>query len=314
MLIVLAGLPGSGKSAVADDLGRALNCAVLGVDQAEAAMRRAAVSPSGPTHHAAYLVVGALAAEQLALGHDVIVDAASGPEMAREHWRELADQRHAELRFIVVEGGGEFPPWTDERLTLDSVNPRAANLRAALDYLAVGRRPAPRGSGATAPGRPHGAGMSFRLAAYAVCIDEGRVLLARWTGPGGDSSWTLPGGMVEPGEDPFAAVVREVAEETGCDAVVERLLGVDSRTIPAADRRPGQPDHQNVGIFYEVRITGGQLRPDPDGDIAESAWTPFSGVARLRRSSLVDVGIALARAAPATGHVAAVPVGGLIQH
>lgn len=174
MLIVVAGLPGSGKSTLAVDLGRALNCAVLGVDQAEAAMWRAGVSPSAPTHHAAYLVVAALAAEQLALGHDVIVDAVNGPEPARAQWRDLAGQMDADLKFIVVECGddrvfrdrighrsrtikglpeptwegvlrrrAEFPPWTDERLTIDSVNPRAANLQAALDYLSAGGGPHP---------------------------------------------------------------------------------------------------------------------------------------------------------------------------
>jgi predicted kinase len=168
VLIVIAGLPGSGKSTMAGDLGRALNCAVLGVDQTEAAMWRAGVSPSGPTHHAAYLVVGALAAEQLGLGHDVIVDAVNGPEPARAQWRELAGQVGAELRFIVVECGddavyrdrvehrtrdiegfpeptwegvlrrrSEFPSWTDERLTIDSVNSRETNLRAALEYLSA---------------------------------------------------------------------------------------------------------------------------------------------------------------------------------
>jgi predicted kinase len=168
MLIVVAGLPGAGKSTLATDLGGALNCAVLGVDQAEAAMWRAGVSPSGPTHHAAYLVVGALAAEQLALGHDVIVDAVNGPEPARAQWRELAVRLGTELRFIVVECGdddvyrdrlehrsrsiegfpeptwegvlrrrAEFPPWTDERLIIDAVNSRAANLRAAREYLRV---------------------------------------------------------------------------------------------------------------------------------------------------------------------------------
>lgn len=157
--------------------------------------------------------------------------------------------------------------------------------------------------------------MSFRLAAYAVCIDDRRVLLVRQVLPEGESSWTLPGGRVEHGEDPFDAVIREVAEETGCDSVVERLLGVDSRVIPAAERRlPGPLDHQNVGIFYRVRITGGQLRPEPDGETAGSAWTPIPGVAGLRRSSLVDIGLALAKSAPATGHVEPVPVGGLIQH
>ena len=157
--------------------------------------------------------------------------------------------------------------------------------------------------------------MSFRLAAYAVCIEDGRVLLARHVPPTGETNWTLPGGRVEHAEDPFDAVIREVAEETGCDAVVERLLGVDSRVIPAAERTiPGGPEHQNVGIFYQVRITGGQLRPEPNGETAESIWTPIPDVAYLRRSSLVDIGLALAQTLPATGHVAPVPVSGLIQH
>ncbi|MCX5087451.1 NUDIX domain-containing protein [Streptomyces sp. NBC_00365] len=157
--------------------------------------------------------------------------------------------------------------------------------------------------------------MSLRLAAYAVCLEDGRVLLARHVPPKGETNWTLPGGRVEHAEDPFDAVIREVAEETGCEAVVERLLGVDSRVIAAAERTiPGGPEHQNVGIFYQVRITGGQLRPEPNGETAESVWTPIPDVAGLRRSSLVDIGIALAQTHPATGHVAPVPVGGLIQH
>jgi ADP-ribose pyrophosphatase YjhB (NUDIX family) len=154
--------------------------------------------------------------------------------------------------------------------------------------------------------------MSFRLAAYAVCIEDGRVLLARHLLPDGGSNWTLPGGGVEHAEDPFDAVIREVAEETGCSAVVDRLLGVDSRVIPATATREGVV-HQNVGVFYRVRITGGRLRPEPDGDIVESVWTPVPEVTGLHRSSLVDVGLALARDLPPTGHVAPVPVGGLIQ-
>ncbi len=152
--------------------------------------------------------------------------------------------------------------------------------------------------------------MSFRLAAYAVCIEDGRVLLAHHR----SENWTLPGGRVEHAEDPFDAVIREVAEETGCDAVVERLLGVDSRVIPAAERTVPGPEHQNVGIFYQVRITAGQLRPEPNGETAESVWTPIPDVAVLRRSSLVDIGLALAKTVPATGHVPPVRVGGLIQH
>jgi hypothetical protein len=39
----------------------------------------------------------------------------------------------------VLRRRDEFPPWTDERLTIDSVNSRAANLRAALEYLSAGQ-------------------------------------------------------------------------------------------------------------------------------------------------------------------------------
>lgn len=156
--------------------------------------------------------------------------------------------------------------------------------------------------------------MSFRLAAYAVCIEGGRVLLALHVpSTGAENRWTLPGGQVEHAEDPFDAVVREVEEETGYTSVVERLLGVDSRVIPPDETRLGVK-HQNVGIFYLVRVTGGELRPEPNGQTAESVWTPIPQVASLRRASLVDIGIALAQALPATGHVAPVPVGGLILH
>ncbi|WP_302931771.1 NUDIX hydrolase [Actinomadura sp. NAK00032] len=146
-----------------------------------------------------------------------------------------------------------------------------------------------------------------------MCIEDGRVLLARYVSPKGESNWTLPGGKVEQAEDPFDAVIREVAEETGYDAAVERLLGVDSRVIPAAAARLGV-EHQNVGSFYRVRVIGGQSRPEPNGETAESVWTPIPDVACLRRSSLVDIGLAMAQTLPATGHVPPVPVGGLIQH
>ncbi|MFE7751412.1 NUDIX hydrolase [Streptomyces sp. NPDC057428] len=157
--------------------------------------------------------------------------------------------------------------------------------------------------------------MDLRLAAYAVCIEDGQVLLSQSVQPDGLRTWTLPGGRVEHAEDPFDTVIREVAEETGLDTVVERLLGVDSRVVPAAERHvSGRPGLQNIGIFYQVRVTGGRLRPEPGGATVEPAWTPVVDVSRLGRSSLVDIGLALARAVPATGHVAAVPVGGLVRH
>jgi 8-oxo-dGTP diphosphatase len=151
-------------------------------------------------------------------------------------------------------------------------------------------------------------GVSLRLAAYAICLLSRRVLVAR-----GVHHWTLPGGRVEQSEDPIDTVLRELTEETGYVGVVESLLGVDSRVIPAAEATGGA-EHQNVGVFYEVRVTGGTPRPEPNGETLESLWAALPHVATLRRSSLVDVGLALARTRPPTGHVPPVPVGGLIQH
>ncbi|WP_245745977.1 hypothetical protein [Nocardia altamirensis] len=103
------------------------------------------------------------------------------------------------------------------------------------------------------------------------------------------------------------------ARETGYEGVVERLLGVDSRVIPAAVALAGV-EHQNVGAFYRVRVVGGRLRGEMNGATVEPTWTPLAEVPSLRRSSLVDTGLALAQTLPATGHVDSTPVGGLIQH
>jgi 8-oxo-dGTP diphosphatase len=108
-------------------------------------------------------------------------------------------------------------------------------------------------------------------------------------------------------------VIRGLAEETGCDAVVEGLLGVESRVIPAVDSYLGS-EHRNVGIFHWVRVIDGALRPEPNDETAECVWTPIADVASLQRSSLVDIGLALAQTTPVTGRVAPVPVGGLMHH
>ncbi|MEU7062981.1 NUDIX domain-containing protein [Streptomyces sp. NPDC053429] len=62
----------------------------------------------------------------------------------------------------------------------------------------------------------------------AVIIRDGLLLMVRERGRGpsgrhdGPEYWTLPGGGLEPGEDPQDAVRREVAEETGLRALAVR--------------------------------------------------------------------------------------------
>jgi 8-oxo-dGTP diphosphatase len=65
------------------------------------------------------------------------------------------------------------------------------------------------------------------LAAGAVVIDDGeRILLVRRGRSPSAGEWTLPGGRVEAGEAPEAAVVRELREETAIEARVVAPLGV----------------------------------------------------------------------------------------
>jgi 8-oxo-dGTP diphosphatase len=61
-------------------------------------------------------------------------------------------------------------------------------------------------------------------AASAIFDDRGRVLLVHHTY--GRLNWELPGGVSEPGEAPDETARRELLEETGLRADVERLTGV----------------------------------------------------------------------------------------
>ncbi len=67
--------------------------------------------------------------------------------------------------------------------------------------------------------------MSSPLAVVgAVIVQNGRVLCAlRGTGPLA-GLWEFPGGKVEPGEEPQAALRREIAEELGCRIEVGELI------------------------------------------------------------------------------------------
>ena len=62
----------------------------------------------------------------------------------------------------------------------------------------------------------------------AAVLRGGRVLASRRTAPPHLAGlWEFPGGKVEPGEDEPQALVRELAEELGCPAVVGRRIGPD---------------------------------------------------------------------------------------
>jgi 8-oxo-dGTP diphosphatase len=67
----------------------------------------------------------------------------------------------------------------------------------------------------------------------AAIVHEGRVLAARRTTPASAAGrWEFPGGKVEPGEDPEAAIVREIREELGCEVTVTGCLDGEQPVKP----------------------------------------------------------------------------------
>lgn len=101
-LIVMSGLPGSGKSTIAERLAQRLRMPVFSVDPIESAMLKAGIAQSFETGLAAYLVAEVLASEQLKLGMSVIIDAVNAEEEGKDIWRGLASRYGLELTILEV--------------------------------------------------------------------------------------------------------------------------------------------------------------------------------------------------------------------
>ncbi|MGW7382632.1 NUDIX hydrolase [Streptomyces sp. NPDC054794] len=144
----------------------------------------------------------------------------------------------------------------------------------------------------------------LRVAAYAVCVRGGQILLARSPAPDGTPEWVLPGGGMEHGEDPYDTVRREVTEETGYRITVTGLLGMDSARHVLGRRRLRPPtDHQGLRIIYEGEIAGGELRNEVGGSTDLAAWHDLTAVPGLTRIRLVDIALRLWRERPTDGRL-----------
>jgi predicted kinase len=101
MLIVLSGLPATGKTALAAAVARELGAVLLSVDPVDSALLSVGFVEPGPPGLAAYAVVGALAELNLGLGATVVVDAVNSVGEAKTFWIELA--RRSGARLLAVE-------------------------------------------------------------------------------------------------------------------------------------------------------------------------------------------------------------------
>lgn len=164
-IIVVSGLPGSGKSTIAESVAEEVHFPIFSVDPIEASILKSGIKRSFETGLAAYLVAQKLASEQLKLGISVVIDAVNPVKEARDMWHELEKIHHAQLIIIecILDGEThkkrlearvrnmhgipevtwedvenrrkEYVPWEEERLCLDTTKPHKESLERALRYI-----------------------------------------------------------------------------------------------------------------------------------------------------------------------------------
>jgi 8-oxo-dGTP diphosphatase len=106
---------------------------------------------------------------------------------------------------------------------------------------------------------------SSKPTAGALCVRDGRLLLARRRAEPFRGRWDIPGGFLEEGEDPIAGLRRELKEETGLDVEPERFVGV------WMDRYGGDSTGTTtLNMYWTARVVGGE--PQPADDVSELRW------------------------------------------
>jgi len=100
--------------------------------------------------------------------------------------------------------------------------------------------------------------------------------------------WTLPGGGLEFGEDPQAAMIREVEEETGLIVTSRGLAGIDSFNDDSPER-----SFHGVRIIYHAERVGGELRNEVAGSTDMCQWHRLKDLANLGVVDLVTVAMPL---------------------
>jgi 8-oxo-dGTP diphosphatase len=121
-----------------------------------------------------------------------------------------------------------------------------------------------------------------RVAAYAVILRDGAILLSRLAPTvTPDELWTLPGGGLDHGEDPRDAVVREIHEETGLDAVIGETARVYSAHLPGVWRDGRRVDAHALRIVYEGWVAPDAPAPqviEVGGSTMAADWKPVTDV------------------------------------
>ena len=169
-LIVVSGLPGVGKTSVAEAVAARTGSVHLSIDAVEESILACGLPPGWQVGVAAYEAARAMAEQNLRLGHDVVVDAVNDSEPARQTWRSAASRTGAHLQFVHLvisdvreherrlsdRGRGlahvgepswpdvqrrriEYAEWTDEILEIDTGERTVEDVAGVLVALSESR-------------------------------------------------------------------------------------------------------------------------------------------------------------------------------
>ena len=111
-------------------------------------------------------------------------------------------------------------------------------------------------------------------ACLAIINENNEVLMVK---AGYKDHWTFPSGIVEEGESPKLAAIRETLEETGLIVSDEhvKLLAIIYTTGKDGDR-----DRFNVGFATQLKYASGNIVV-PNAEIEKVMWVAFDEVAEL---------------------------------
>ena len=128
-----------------------------------------------------------------------------------------------------------------------------------------------------------------RVAAYALLVRDGTILLARLSPQIPFQGWTLPGGGVDHGEHPRDALRREIYEESGLHAEPGRIIDVYSTHFTGARPDGRVEDYHGIGLIFDAEILAESRDVEPHvtdvgGSTDLAAWVPLDEARRLSLS------------------------------
>jgi len=105
--------------------------------------------------------------------------------------------------------------------------------------------------------------------ASALVTRDDRLMLTRRARAPRQGMWDVPGGFVEPLEDPRQAVRRELLEETGLEVAVGALIGVFTDVY-------GDDGVATFNLYYQASVLSGVERAADD--VSEIRWFPVAEI------------------------------------